>query len=280
MANASDIDAYHNHLLAALNDESLLGQRATIRHTPSRNWKNKRFKGPIDFDLWPTAMPMWAESDRGGELAVFAFEKLKHFGAGELVEIEDEGKSGNCWISWHERWDRLVPPIDFPGKESKQPHFMLDTIQWILFWGQPDPGPRVQIVRAEWDNAVHVARKKLEYNLASGKGEQNSEAGQPHWHVDRVLELGDVDAYLNHRDTELQELAYGSYAGQYLNLKRVHLAMGGWKNGAESLGTAISDAARWQIKYTEDRDELIEWNLSTLRYIKSQTQYFTRYRSS
>lgn len=270
MANANDIDLYHQRLQTVLNAEALLGQRAAIRPPYARDWKNQKFTGPIDFDLWPTERPMTARSDHGGELAVFAFEKLTQLGTGNLVEIEDEGKAGICWISWHERWERLVPEGVFPGKKGKQPHFMLGTIQWILFWGQPDEDRKVQIVRAEWDNAAHVAKKKLEYDLANEKDALGSEAGQPHWHVDRVLELGDVDAYLDFRGTELQELAHSSYAGRYLKLQRVHLAMGGWKNGAGNGGAALNYAARWQVEYTEDGDELIEWNLSTLRYIKSQ----------
>jgi hypothetical protein len=283
MATVNDIDSYHHYLLAALNGDGLLGQPAAIRPDPNRDWRNAKFTGPIDFDLWPTETPMMAKSDQGGELAVFAFEKLTRIGSGDLVEIEDEGDGGICWISWHERWERLVPETVFPGKKGKQPHFMLGTIQWILFWGRPEV-EKVQIVRAEWDNATHVSKKKKEYDIGKAKGakpaeeEEDSEAGQPHWHVDRVLELGDVDAFLEHRGTDLQELAHSSYAGQYLKLHRVHLAMGGWKNGTPGgAAVAANYASRWQIEYTEKRDELIDWNLSTLRYIKSQIHYIGGY---
>jgi hypothetical protein len=283
MATANDIDSYHHHLLAALNGEGLLGQPAAIRPDPNRDWKSPKFTGPIDFDLWPTEAPMMATSDQGGELAVFAFEKLTKIGSGELVEIEDAGDGSICWISWHERWERLVPETVFPGKKGKQPHFMLGTIQWILFWGRPED-EKVQIVRAEWDNAAHVSKKKKAYDIAKAKcakpaeEEEDSEAGQPHWHVDRVLELGDVDAFLEHCGTDLQEMAHSSYAGQYLKLQRVHLAMGGWKNGTPGgAAVAANHAARWQIEYTEDRDELIDWNLSILRYIKSQIHYIGGY---
>ncbi len=153
-----------------------------------------------------------------------------------------------------------------------------------------DEERKVQIVRAEWDNAMHIARERREYEIGSHVGsakravnDEEHKAGQPHWHVDRVLELGDVDAYLEHRGTELQELAHSSYAGQYLKLQRVHLAMGGWKNAlpasvavAAQTSTA-NHAARWQMKYTEDRDELIEWNLCTLRYIESQVHHINDY---
>ena len=208
-------------------------------------------------------------------------------GRGELVELQDEGNTGICWISWHERWERLVPESVFPGKKGKQPHFMLGTTRWILFWGRRDDFQKVQIIRAEWDNAAHVATRKREYDIAKQQGAAptgnggNSEAGQPHWHIDRVLELGDVGAYLEYRGTELQELAHSSIAGQYLNLQRVHLAMGGWRNCATVAGaadlTAPNQAARWQIEYTEDRNELIEWNLSTLHYMKSQIRYIAAF---
>lgn len=279
MANANDIDAYHRFLANALKHEGLLGQAATIRPDRRKDWKNQKFTGPIDFDLWPIESPVMARSNQGRELAVFAFEKLTKYGSGELIEIDDTGDGSICWISWHERWERLASKTVFPGKKARQPHFMLGTIQWILFWGRPG-GEKVQIVRAEWDNASHVARKRREYDIARVKGamiteeEGSSEAGQPHWHVDRVVELGDVDAFLEYRGTDLQELAHSSYAGRYLKLQRMHLAMGGWKNVEPGTPpVATNHAARWQIEYTEDRDELIDWNISTLRYIKSQLHY-------
>ncbi len=287
MANANDIDTYHQHLLAALNSEELLGQPGAIRATPGRNWQNPKFKGSIDFDLWPTETPMTAMSDQNRELALFAFERIKKIGGGELEEIEDKGDSGICWISWHERWERLVPEGVFPGKKARQPHFMLGTIQWILFWGRADDERKVQIVRAEWDNATHVTKRKREYDeekdATRGRRDENgaSDAGQPHWHIDRVLELGDVAALAESRGTDLEELARQPMTGKYLHLQRVHLAMGGWKNKPpDSVAAATAEAnhaARWQINYTEDRDELIEWNLCTLRYIKSQTHFIDNY---
>src|SRR5262245_48731104 len=99
MANANEIDSYHHYLVAELDREGLLGQQAVIRPTPGKDWKNPKFTGTIDFDLWPTKTPMTAKSDQGGELAVFALEKLMTIGSGELIEIKDEGNTGICWVS-------------------------------------------------------------------------------------------------------------------------------------------------------------------------------------
>ena len=147
MANANDIENYHLLLLAAINSERLLGQPAAIRSTHGLDWRNAKFRGVIDFDLWPREMPMTAISDQGRELALFAMEKVTRIGSGELEEIKDKGDSGICWISWHERWERLTPEGVFPGKKAEQPHFMLGTMQWILFWGRATDDRKVQIVR-------------------------------------------------------------------------------------------------------------------------------------
>ena len=84
-----------------------------------------------------------------------------------------------------------------------------------------------------------------------------------------------MDAVAEYRGTELEEFARQDFTGKYLQLHRVHLAMGGWKNEqpAAPADAEANHASRWQINYTEERDELIEWNLCTLRYIKSQIHF-------
>ncbi len=116
MANAKDIESYHEHLLIVLNKEGLLGQIAVIRAAPRKDWKDPKFKGEIDFDLWPTESPMTAKSAQGSERAIFAFQTATKVGTGELMEVGRKGESGICWISWHERWERLAPEGGFQAR--------------------------------------------------------------------------------------------------------------------------------------------------------------------
>lgn len=271
LASASEIEAYHRRLVDALVEYSLFSQRTIIRHNGASEWKSSKFHGSVDFDLWPVDSPTMARSDRGRELPILALGPLEELERKNLVEIH--GNNNYCWISWHERWERLSLQSPFQRRRGAEPKFMLSTVQWILFWGPPE-GEIVQIARAEWDNARHIREKMKEHGLFESSrrhlAEDSDSAGQPHWHVDRVLELGDVDSFREHRGTELQELAHSVFAGRYLELQRVHLAMGGWRN---ELDCRTDHPAKWQAKYTEDVDDLVDWNISTLCYIKNQVPH-------
>src|SRR5206468_556007 len=90
---------------------------------------------------------------------------------------------------------------------------------------------KVQVVRAEWDHTAFL-------------NEKPDNAGQPHWHVDRHLELetatppapavgGELQEPsrgLNDVATPLQEKNRTQSVKRRLNVHKMHLAMGGWRN--------------------------------------------------
>ena len=284
MATAFDINLYHRQLLSSLNTARILGQKAALRVVRDLEWEDEKFEGPVDFELYPLDTRLIGASERRRDVPVFAFEKVSVIGR-ELEEITEGKSSARCWIGWHEQWERFAPFGVYAGRKEKEkekaPFFMLSAIQWILFWGARDDDSKVQIMRAEWDNVAHLAphRKKAGNEQAD---DGDSLAGQPHWHVDPPLELGDFSSFDLFRGSELEEEAGHEFSGKYLKLKRVHLAMSGWSNPVPQEVAAASKkskkddvvhAARWQMDYCEDTDRLVDWNLSVLRYIKTQINY-------
>jgi hypothetical protein len=284
MATATEINTYHKRLVSALNEETILGQKAALRAGVGQDWKSEKFEGKVDFELYPLDIRLVGASERRRDVPIFAFEKISIVGR-ELEEITDKAGGARCWIGWHEQWERFAPSGLSPGKKGKQPYFMLAAIQWILFWGQTSDDTKVQVMRAEWDNVAHVTphRKSAMTDKVSDEGDNL--AGQPHWHVDPLLEVGDVSLLDLFKGDELEEEFRHELSGKYLKLQRVHLAMAGWQCPArvKPVKTAPKSqhdahhASRWQVDYTEDKDTLIDWNLSVVRYIKSQINYIREF---
>jgi len=288
MATAPEIALYHRQLLSSLNTAKILGQKAAMRLVRDIKWEQEEFEGRVDFELYPLDTRLVGASERRQGVPVFAFEKVSLIGK-ELEEIK-EGKSGaRCWIGWQEQWERFAPYGVYAGRKEKErdkaPFFMLSAIQWTLYWGPRDDDSKVQIMRAEWDNVAHLLPHRKKAGTAQ-TNEEDSLAGQPHWHVDPPLELGDFTTFDSFRGSEYEEEATHSFSGKYLKLKRVHLAMSGWSNPVPAAlaasGKASSrqpkkddamHASRWQVEYTEEQKRLIDWNLCVLRYIKSQAEY-------
>lgn len=295
MATASEIDTYHQRLVSTLNVENVLGQKAAIRSGKDQKWEDEKFEGLVDFELYPKDARLIADSERKRAVPLFAFEKIRIVGK-ELEEVTDKRSGPKCWVSWHEQWERFAPDGVNPGKKGTPPYFMLGAIQWILFWGQASDDSKVQVLRAEWDNAAYLAPHRKRVTGKDEGDEGASLAGQPHWHVDPLLELGDFSTVELFRGTELEEEAGHSFSGKYLKIHRVHLAMSGWSNPpppvAPSVGGGIAGAkaapkagkvppelyaSRWQVGYSENKERLIEWNLCVLRYIKSQINYISEH---
>lgn len=284
MATASDINQYHRQLVSALNSAKILGQKAGLRLAKDKKWDHEQFEDTVGFELHPLDTRLVGSSERRSGVPVFAFEKIRIIGR-ELEELKD-GKSGErCWVGWYEEWERFAP-FGFhawkkKNNEDKAPFFMLSAIQWNLYWGAKDNESKVQVMRAEWDNVAHLAPHRKKAGKEQGDGGE-SLAGQPHWHVDQPLEIGDFVAFDQFRGTDLEEEAGHQFSGKYLHIKRVHLAMNGWNNPVPAQAAAAAKAskkddavhaARWQIDYSEDKDRLVDWNLSVLRYIKSQANH-------
>lgn len=175
-----------------------------------------------------------APADGIGEFALSRGKKRFAFPLLPVSSNEDRYKA-RCWVGWHEIWRCL-----------KKNSFDLQLASWTVHWGYIGDERKSQVVRAEWDQ-IH----RLEQTGTS--------AGHPHWHVDAEISLPVFES-----DEGIEELKQES--GSRLNIQKMHLAMGGWRNGG-----SVSDVpACWQCDFGGAVDEVADWGDRTLRYLQSQ----------
>jgi hypothetical protein len=176
------------------------------------------------------------ERDLGGR--VFVFRLLKR-----------PSEEPTLWAGWYEQWLAI-------GDEK----FNLIGLSWTFYWGTLYR-PRNAILRAEWDS--------LHY--------RSSRAGQPHWHIDpdllvesyhRVsveaapLEQGGDLIELPAEEVGLVEIIEPTGV-QELSMKGMHLAMGGWNQGAAHPNC-------WRCALPSTWHEITKWADRTLAYAKEQ----------
>ena len=240
MPSANEINGFHRSLASELSGPDLLGTDVTIRD-PAPNWTRRRRGGTVGFHLWVHESHEQAICDRGRQWVAALSSPSPHVGR-DGAEAQD----AQAWASWYDEWTRV------PGQR-----FDLLAAKWTVFWGHAGEPRKTQILRAEWDQRQFVE---------SGA----SDAAQPHWHVDPLLILaGSAPPPL----TELVELPSPRHEAR-LAMGRVHLAMGGWENQPRSEAEDAGGAAvAWQRRFSGDVDDLREWAVLTLRYLKLQCRW-------
>ena len=130
-----------------------------------------------------------------------------------------------AWVSWTEKWVKV-------GSGKCQ----LKAAGFRFFWGRAGATEQRQcVVRAEWDQTSSIRN-------------ESSTAGQPHWHVDRKIILGEAASL---RQVEPKDL---------------HLAMAGWKKQKHP---PQSKFTCWQT-HANCWQDLAEWAELTLEYAKDQ----------
>lgn len=291
MISDTEIVSFHGRLALALKEEELIGQPIKIL-PDDESWRNKTFQAEAAFQARPAQPSQRAEYARSDfQHKVYVFSLLRKAQRLPLTEVRFEDRKSYGWVSWYEKWQKL--PTD---------EFTLIVAKWMLFWGRQGDPIKAQVVRAEWDHTAFL----------NGKPDN---AGQPHWHVDRHLELntttpprptlgGALQGIEGSSDTSLRDKGQSQPQLPRLNVHKVHLAMGGWKHfdlpevsqgnanpQAKSKRKAAEREVRkaekddstrrivdplapaWQFKCADNTEELSQWSIRTLRYLKSQAQY-------
>lgn len=167
------------------------------------------------------------------------------------------------WVAWRERW------IARGAKE-----FAFDSAGWSLFCSTNDQD-HLLLLRAEWDKTDPA---------------NPPNAGQPHWHVHRVLDMlpferpfepdegiggsvADEDG-LNEEDAIVALHPDGSglveegrVPTSRIGITRVHLGMAGWEYPGEP-------PLCWQYPVGEEViDHIGRWASASLKYLQSQLPY-------
>ena len=138
------------------------------------------------------------------------------------------------WVSWHETW-----------LKQDSTNYVLLNAGWTLFKGLPGNLDKAQVLRVDWDQLPH-------------KGSPN--AGHPHWHFDHELFIpaeSDTPCLVEVSTDDAFAMAGGASVGF------VHLAMGAWNKD-------MVHPECWQRTYENDCQQLHDWCVKTLRYLKEQ----------
>jgi len=142
------------------------------------------------------------------------------------------------WVSWHETW-----------LKQDSTNYVLLNAGWTLFEGLPGNQDKAQVLRVDWDQLPHKGSKR---------------AGHPHWHFDHELFIS--------AEPDKVEVAPGLvevYTDDPFSMERwasvgfIHLAMGAWNKNTDH-------PECWQRTYEDDCQQLRDWCVKTLRYLKEQ----------
>jgi hypothetical protein len=235
MPTPGKIETFHKKLITSV--KNVIGWDIEI--SPScPEWKGVKATAQI---LW-TALP-------GGTTPVEqAYRNQRDRVCVFSVEEGADETDPRGWVTWSEIW----------GK-NKQREFYLLSAGWTAFWGSPSDDQKVQVLRADWDqpNPDIPARRE-------------SEAGQPHWHVDRVIPVQDswaIPQAAPRIEGELPSIMLDDEVSlsrtiPAIRMGKVHLSMGTWEGAAYP--------RCWQRSYDDDCDKLLDWAGKTLQYLKGQ----------
>jgi hypothetical protein len=157
-------------------------------------------------------------------------------GTGQL-----EGYEPAAWVSWFERW------ISIDGSNLK-----LEVAKWSVYWGSEIQKAKRTILRAEWDQTCFRPNDK-------------GTAGQPHWHVDGTVMIG---------PGAIQGIEGELVPVDAVPINKVHLGMSGWKHSR--LEQEHRPCHRWQMAFSGDPQELLEWSARTLEYLQDQAGYLNQ----
>ena len=231
MPGRGEIGPYHNGV--AEDVKTVIGERVSFYTPLEANWHKVRDGSEVEFELVPVdrLRPEPAKRMRRKD------------GQGRRVCVFPLFTVSNSrltmfWVSWHETW----------LKENPTKYVLLNA-GWTLFEGLAGTQDKTQVLRADWDQLEHRGSKR---------------AGQPHWHFDHELFIRaepdkvEVAPGLVEVSTEDAFAMAGRASVGY-----VHLAMGAWNKD-------LDHPECWQRTYEDDCQQLRDWCVKTLRYVKEQ----------
>ena len=235
MPTAGKIETFHRNLITKVMD--VIGWEINI--SPScPEWKAVKPTAKIRWSAFPegTTPVERAYRDQGDRVYVFSVKACAD-------ETDPRG-----WVTWSEKWVKNI-----------KREFELLSAGWTAFWGSPYDDQKVPVLRADWDQPDPDRTQR-----------QQSEAGQPHWHVDRVIPVqdGGIGGQAVQRlEGEIEPVVSEdrlslSRTVPALSMGKVHLSMGTWESDAHP--------KCWQRSYDGDCDKLLDWAGKTLQYLQGQ----------
>ena len=230
MPGKGQIEPYHNGVACEV--RTVIGERVTFYTPLEARWFKVRDGCEVEFELVPVDT-VKSEVARGQRREGGQSHKVFVF----PLSTPSSSRPHTFWVSWHETW-----------LKQDSTNYVLLKAGWTLFEGLRGSPDKAQILRVDWDQLPH-------------KGSQN--AGHPHWHFDHELFIPaepdkiEIAPGLVEVSTDAFAMARGASVGF------VHLAMGAWNKG-------MDHPECWQRTYENDCQQLRDWCVKTLKYLKEQ----------
>ncbi len=208
-----------------------LGVPTTIRSLDRRDWHHARPGTTLECELLPV-------DKKYCEIALRGREGRYHRVFVYPLNEEPTSFVGTFWVSWHESWCKQNPE-----------EFALLNAGWTLFEGLSGNQDKNQVLRADWDQLPHKGSKH---------------AGHPHWHFDHWLFISAEPAKVEVRPGLVEVATDTAFStAKQASVGFIHLAMGAW-NGD------VGHPQCWQRTYQDDCQQLCDWCVKTLTYLKDQ----------
>ena len=142
------------------------------------------------------------------------------------------------WVSWYEAW-----------LKQNSNNLVLLNAGWTMFEGLPGDQQKTQVLRVDWDQLPYRGSKH---------------AGQPHWHFDNELFIPAEPDKVQIKPGLVEVPTDETFSTQkWASMGFIHLAMGTWNKD-------VNHPKCWQRTYEDDCQQLRDWCVKTLRYLKEQ----------
>jgi hypothetical protein len=231
MPGKGKIDPYHNHVASDV--RTILGERVTFYASDEREWYKVRDGSEVEFELAPVD-PVKSETAKRMRREDSTTHRVFVF----PLCTRSSPCAGTFWVSWREAWLK---------KDSRS--FVLLNAGWTLFEGLPGDEDKVQVLRVDWDQLPHKGSKH---------------AGHPHWHFDHELFISAAPDKVEVAPGLVEVTTDTAFAmARQASMGFIHLAMGAWNKDKDH-------PECWQRTYEEDCQQLHDWCVKTLRYLKEQ----------
>lgn len=230
MPGRGEIEPYHNDVASDV--RTVIGERVTF-YSSDEEWYKVRDGCGVQFELVPVDSVKLELAERRRR----EDSKVHRVSVFPLSTPSGTG-IGTFWASWHEVWRK---------KDSS--NYVLLNAGWTVFEGLRGNQDKEQVLRADWDQLPHKGSRR---------------AGQPHWHFDHELFISDEPDKVEIAPGLVEiKTDTGSGMAKPVSVGFIHLAMGAWNNDADH-------PECWQRTYEDDCQQLRDWCVKTLKYLKEQ----------
>jgi len=231
MPGRGEIGPYHYNVASDVKE--ILGETVTFYPSNEVKWYKTRDGSEVAFELVPRDP---VQSERATRMR--HKDSKTHRVSVFPLYTHSSSCVGTFWVSWYEAW-----------LKQNSSNFVLLNAGWTMFEGLPGDQQKTQVLRVDWDQLPHKGSKR---------------AGHPHWHFDHELFISTEPDKVEVAPGLVEVSTGDAFAmARWSSVGFIHLAMGAWNKNTDH-------PECWQRTYEDDCQQLRDWCVKTLRYLKEQ----------